>query len=70
MLFDLYLLRRALVDEQPSTNQCNLIRHSIRRLRESLIAEQTTTAAKPETSEVSRQLALSELLNGDDQEPF
>jgi hypothetical protein len=68
MLFDLYLmLQHARLNEQPSAKQSKLIRYSIRRLRESLVAEQTT---KPETSEVSRNLALSLLLNSDDHEPF
>ena len=69
MLFDLYLLQRARLLEQPGTKQSNLIRYSIRRLRESPIADET--AAKPATSEVSRQLASSLLLNSDDHhEPF
>jgi hypothetical protein len=42
----------------------------MRRLRDSLIRRQTTTAAKPVTSEVSDNLALSFLLTSDDDGPF
>ena len=67
MLFDLYIqLQTARLDEQPSTKQTNLIRGAIRRLRQSLIAGQTTAAEKPVTSEVSRDLALSMLLSMSD----
>ena len=44
MLFDLYLLQRARLLEQSGTKQSNLIRYSIRRLRESLIADETSEA--------------------------
>ena len=71
MLFDLLLeLQSARLHEQGSTKQKNLIRASLRRLRESLIRGRTTTAAKPETSEVSRALAISFLLKSDDEGPF
>jgi hypothetical protein len=72
MLFDIYLqLQSARLQEQQSTKQTNLIRGAIRRLRQSLIAGQTTAAEKPVTSEVSRDLALSMLLSmSDDHGPF
>jgi hypothetical protein len=71
MLFDVYLqLQSARLQEQRSTKDTNLVRGTIRRLRQSLIARQTTTAAKPEGSEVSRALALSFLLTSDDDGPF
>ena len=67
MLFDLFLqLQSARLHEQSSTKQGNLIR----RLRDSLIRRQATTAAKPVTSEVSDNLALSFLLASDDDGPF
>jgi hypothetical protein len=71
-LFDLFLeLQNAPLHEQPSTKRRNLLRDSIRRLRESLIAGQTTTTDKPATSEVSRDLALSFLLkHNDDDGPY
>jgi hypothetical protein len=53
MLFDLFLQR---LHEQSSTKQSNLMR----RLRDSLIRRQTTTAAK--SGGVSDNLALSFLL--------
>jgi hypothetical protein len=66
MLFDLLLqLQNARLQEQSSTKQSNLIR----RLRDSLIRRQTTTA-KPVTSEVSENLALSFLLTSEDDGPF
>jgi hypothetical protein len=65
MLFDVYLQLQS-ARQQPSTKQSNLIRASIRRLRQALIAGQTTSAAEPTTSEVSRNLALSFLLTSDD----
>jgi hypothetical protein len=69
--FDICIKRQsARLHEQPSTEQRNWIRYSIRRLRESLIARQTKTADKPATSDVSRDLALSFLLTSDDNEPF
>ena len=67
MLFDIYLqLQSARLQEQQSTKQTNLIRGAIRRLRQSLIAGQTTAAEKPVTSEVSRDLALAMLLSMSD----
>jgi hypothetical protein len=71
-LFDLFLeLQNAPLHEQPSTKRRNLLRDSIRRLRESLIAGQTTTTDKPATSEVSCDLALSFLLkHNDDDGPY
>jgi hypothetical protein len=73
MLFDLcILLQKARLHERPGTKQSNMIRSSIRGLRESLIARQTgqTTDAQPATSEVSCNLALSLLLASDDDGPF
>jgi len=71
MFFDLCIqLQRARLQERPSTKHSNLTRWSIRRLRESLIGGQTTTAAKPGESDVSRELALLWLLNSNDDEPF
>ena len=70
-LFDLFLEgQNARLHEQPSTKQRNWRRYSIRRVRESLIAGQTKAADKPATSDVSRDLALSWLLNSDDNEPL
>jgi hypothetical protein len=69
-LFDV-LLQFQSAQQQPGTKQSNLIRASIRRLRQALGAGQTTSATEPETSEVSRQLALSFLQRCDDNEgPF
>jgi hypothetical protein len=73
MLFDLcILLQNARLHERPGTKQSNMIRSSIRGLRESLVAGQTgqTTDAKPVTNEVSCNLALSFLLNSDDNDLF
>ena len=71
MLFDAYLLlQEARLHGQPGTKQNNDIRWSIHRLRESLIAKQMTSAAKPLTNEISRDLALSFLLTHDDYGPF
>jgi inactivated superfamily I helicase len=70
MLFDV-LLQLQSARQQPSTKRSNLIRASIRRLRQALGAGQTTSATEPETSEVSRQLTLSFLRTCDDNEgPF
>jgi hypothetical protein len=69
MVFDV-LLQLQNARQQPSTKQSNLIRASIRRFRQALIAEQTTSAAQPETNEVSRNLALSFLLTRGDDGPF
>ena len=70
MLFDV-LLQLQTARQQPGTKQSNLIRASIRRLRQALGAGQTTSATEPETSEVSRQLALSFLQTRDEsEEPF
>ena len=71
MLFDLLIqLQSARLHEQPSTKQSNVIRCAIRRLRESLMSGRKTTESKPVTNDVSRDLALSFLLNRNDNEPF
>jgi hypothetical protein len=70
MLFDV-LLQLQTARQQPGTKESNLIRASIPCLRQALGAGQTTSAAEPETSEVSRQLALSFLrTRNDNEEPF
>ena len=62
-LFDVCVqLQTARRQEQPGTKPTHLIHGFLRRLRESRTARRTTTAAKPE-SEVSRDLALSFLLD-------
>jgi hypothetical protein len=67
MLFDLYLqLQSARLHEQGSTKQTKLIRGALRRLGESPVASETTTAGKPATREVSRDLALAMLLSMSD----
>jgi hypothetical protein len=71
MLFDAYLLlQKARLHDRPGTKQNNYIRWSIHRLCESLLDKPLPTAAKPQTNEVSRELALSCLLTRDDHGPF
>jgi GoLoco motif len=69
MLFDLLTeLQGARLHEQRSAKQ-DLIRRSIRRLRETAITRQTTSAGNPVTSDVSRDLLCHSSLTCDGNEP-
>jgi hypothetical protein len=68
-LFDLLTKLQSARLHEPGTIQSDLIRGQIRGLRQSLLAGQTAPAAKPETSDVSRELALLWLQSIDDHGP-